>query len=844
MTFEVVLAEKNELAEDAYTHIYPFCKPLGSGHYVSDNVVIISTNGHLRKLVEPDGYDIRYKKWNKEDLPLCLRPIKKEPIPGKENRHQQVIQYLKKATKVIHLGDPDDEGQLICDEMMDAANYTGQVDRVYLTSRTESHVKQRFSQAVDNKTCIRDGYAAFARSVGDLWYGVNLSRVNTISAQEAGYDVKLNVGRVKNAIIGLVVRRDREFESHKKSYYYDVFGTFSVNGLSFNAKYITTNTDPIDDKNRIIDKGYANGIVNNISGAQATILSATTELKEVSPPLPWNLATLSSAAAKKFKLKPDQIMKITQDLRMKHKLITYNRSDVQYLDDTHFQQAPMVLASVAKNSSELAKLVNKANPKIKSRAFNSKYVKVHHGIIPTETVADLSVLTSDELNIYNLVCTLYIAQFYPKYKFNQTDILVGVDGYKFKKSSKKDVELGWKEIFVDSSSDEDDEESNDEFSGASLADLRTNMNGNCIKGIVEDKETKPRPRYTFDTLMKDMNNIAKYCKDEKIKNLFLEKDKDNPAAHGSIGTAATQGPILKELFEIGYFKDEKSKIISTQLCRDFFDSQPEDATMPDMTALWFEKQKMIAEGKYTVEEFLKEVEDHIVREVARVKESGVSLNIKVERCPKCENPLKRNKSQHGFYWYCSNYKNGCKDTYKDEKGKPVLEVKKPKLTGRQCPECNKDIVERSGKHGPFNCCSGYPECKYIERTGLEITGRKCPQCGKDTVIRDGKFGKFECCSGYPECKHIVKEEKPIANTTGEKCPQCNSDIVERDGLHGKWKSCSNYPKCKWTPPKKVLEETGEICPKCNSPMVRRTSKDGTKVFLGCSAFPKCNHIEW
>lgn len=145
-----------------------------------------------------------------------------------------------------------------------------------------------------------------------------------------------------------------------------------------------------------------------------------------------------------------------------------------------------------------------------------------------------------------------------------------------------------------------------------------------------------------------------------------------------------------------------------------------------------------------------------------------------------------------------------------------------------------------------------------ERPKAEATGNKCPECNSDMVMKSGKFGDFEACSNYPACKHIAKKEKlefaPAAagtpdygvKCTGEICPECKSAIIERDGKFGRFKTCSNYPKCKWTPPKPERpkpEATDKLCSKCGKPMLKRNSKDGTKQFLACSGYPDCKNID-
>ena len=81
----------------------------------------------------------------------------------------------------------------------------------------------------------------------------------------------------------------------------------------------------------------------------------------------------------------------------------------------------MILAAIGQNAPLFARVLAKADPAIKSRAFNNEKVSAHHGIIPTRATADFSRLTEDEQRIYLLIARSYIAQFYPVHEFDQTD---------------------------------------------------------------------------------------------------------------------------------------------------------------------------------------------------------------------------------------------------------------------------------------------------------------------------------------------------------------------------------------------------------------------------------------
>lgn len=132
----------------------------------------------------------------------------------------------------------------------------------------------------------------------------------------------------------------------------------------------------------------------------------------------------------------------------------------------------------------------------------------------------------------------------------------------------------------------------------------------------------------------------------------------------------------------------------------------------------------------------------------------------------------------------------------------------------------------------------------------EKTGENCPECKKPLIERFGRYGRFQACSGYPKCKFsqpIVdaenkKEEKEIEKQTQEKCEKCGSEMVLKEGRFGQFLACTKYPKCKFT--KAILKKTGDKCPDCKKgEVIEKKTKRG-KVFWGCSNYPKCKWASW
>ena len=105
--------------------------------------------------------------------------------------------------------------------------------------------------------------------------------------------------------------------------------------------------------------------------------------------------------------------------------------------------------------------------------------------------------------------------------------------------------------------------------------------------------------------------------------------------------------------------------------------------------------------------------------------------------------------------------------------------------------------------------------------------RKCPECESDLIVRTGRYGKFIGCSNYPKCKHMEPIEKP--KDTNVKCAECKqANMLARKSRFGKlFYSCERYPDCKYAV---WNEPVDEACPKCKWPIltIKTTKRRGTE----------------
>ncbi|PHY90914.1 DNA topoisomerase, partial [Campylobacter vulpis] len=288
------------------------------------------------------------------------------------------------------------------------------------------------------------------------------------------------------------------------------------------------------------------------------------------------------------------------------------------------------------------------------------------------------------------------------------------------KTTKSGFRSLWKNIDTDK-----EEELDSDKNEYDLSSLKDNDNAKCALVQIEKKQTKPRPYYTMTTLLKDLNSVAKYVSDEKIKKLLMEKDKDKKGESGGIGTPATRSNHIKTLIEREYIevsKDKKQVVKSTQKGRDLIALSPKALTTPDMTALWFEQQKMIEAQELTRGQFLEEVTKEVIGEIQRISNNKdfkilEDKNQQKIQCPQCDKGyLIKRKGKYGDFWGCSEYKEGCKAIYPDNKGKPNFETKQNNSdTTYKCPQCDKGFLQRmkskNGKSWWWGCNEFKQGCK-------------------------------------------------------------------------------------------------------------------------------------
>ena len=688
---KVVIAEKKQVAEAVAKAILN--NPKNSRGYISDGETYVTwCSGHLLELAEPASYNPELKQWKMESLPFYIREVKHVPVDRTKEQLKVVVDLLKETDLVYHCGDPDDEGQLIVDEVLDYVKYSKNVKRVLFNDNNPNIIKKAFADAKDNSEYRHLGYKALGRSSSDWHYGLNLTRAFTVVEQRRGSQDVYPVGRVQDVIKGLVVRRCREIDSFKPQSYFVIKSLFDKDGQEVNgATYKTllnpmlTDNDALDSDNRIKAVEYAEKVKNSIlNNSNFKVVNIEVEDKYQAPPLPYNLLKLQMDMSRKYNISLDRTLEITQELRDDFNAITYNRSDCQYLNDDTFTDSPERLNQISINAPIFAGVISKADTNLKSKCFNTEIVNehAHHAIIPTLDPFDFNALSDEQKKCYQLIARSFVAQFYPNHDYKlQTVSLSNEQGDNFTITTKTVVNNGWKNLYKNDAGNEETEE--EEF-----AELSVQLNiGDYLIAVspdYESKKTKPPAYYTEATLAGELTKVAKYIKDPELKKIMIEKDAGKKGEHGGIGTSATRSTIIKELFAKGFLILEKKKVKATDKAYQLYDKLPDNAKYPDLTAIWHDDLKNIRTREDSIN-FVQKVMRSVASMVSDLKTELNSIEVKTYNCPTCEKELRKYNGSNGMFWSCVGYKDqSCKYSCTDDNGVPTF--KKAEYPKKSAPK--------------------------------------------------------------------------------------------------------------------------------------------------------------
>ena len=748
--------------------------------------------GHILRQAEPNEYDAKYKMWRAEDLPIVPAKWKLLVDESCVKQFNIIKGLIAKADEIIHAGDPDREGQLLIDEVLEYVGNTKPVKRILLNALDEKSIKKANASLRENSEFFNLKQSALARARADWLIGMNLSRAYTLAARRAGHRVVLPIGRVKTPTLALVVRREREIEGFKPVDYYTIKADFQHAQGSFQAAWKPKEDQPgLDAEGRLLDAKRAEEKLALFTAEprEGMVSSYQKARKKESQRLPFSLSSLQVLAGKRFGYDPQLVLDTAQKL-YERKLTTYPRSDCEYLPLNQFGDAAAILRNLAGvQDAQLSAWGKGANAKIKSRAWNDKKISAHHAIIPTTVAVKLETLSETERNLYFLIAQAYLAQFYPVHVYDQTKVGITYKDELFTASGRVVVDAGWKALYMAGGKAEKDESDGaEEEDSASLPAMKKKDAVQYVKGQLDQKATKPPVRFTPATLLAGMKEIHKYVKDpesrKKLKDVY------------GIGTEATRATIIDDLIKRKFLKQQGKKkyLLPTPAAYLLVDALPDEMIYPDSTAIWEDHLHSMADGEGTLEAFLQAQIDFT--RLLCEKAFGVKMEVKGDHpCPRCKNGvLVKRHGKNGDFWGCSNYPR-CRMSCDDQDGKPDLASasKRPasmpdRAAGVQTQAAPATQAYSSPYLSPEEMAAFQAEYQPVVSAQQLAAKQRGGGAGK-------RWGEDKPHYSASPLEHM-QDSAGKAPESGYLCPRCREGRLRRiNGKNGAFWGCTNYPQC-------------------------------------------------
>ncbi|WP_312757159.1 DNA topoisomerase III [Pantoea brenneri] len=588
------IAEKPSLGR-AIADVLPKPHRRGDGFIACGNDQVVTwCVGHLLEQAQPDSYDSRYARWSLADLPIVPQKWQLKPRPSVAKQLKVVEGLLAQASEIVHAGDPDREGQLLVDEVLDYLNLPAEkrsrVQRCLINDLNPQAVDRAVNRLRENREFIPLCVSALARARADWLYGINMTRAWTLLGRSAGYDGVLSVGRVQTPVLGLVVRRDEEIENFLPKDYFEVKAhIITPDQVRFVASWVPSEAcEPWqDEEGRLLKRALADHVVTRITGQPAAVTAYSDKRENEGAPLPFSLSSLQIEAAKRYGLSAQTVLDTCQRLYETHKLITYPRSDSRYLPEEHFAGRHAVLNAIQAHQPQLTPPAD-FDADRRNRCWDDKKVDAHHAIIPTARAGSVK-LSENEQNIYALVARQYLMQFCPDAVFRKCVIELEIAGGKFVAKARFLAEAGWRALLGNKERDEEND-------GMPLPVVAKGDELLCERGEVLAKQTQPPRPFTDATILSAMTGIARFVQDKELKKVLRATD--------GLGTEATRAGIIELLFRRGFLVKKGRYIHSTEAGRALIQSLPDLAARPDMTAQWESTLTRISEKACRYDEFM------------------------------------------------------------------------------------------------------------------------------------------------------------------------------------------------------------------------------------------------
>ncbi|QWG48749.1 DNA topoisomerase III [Bacillus mycoides] len=721
MAKSIVIAEKPSVARDIARVLK--CDKKGNGYLEGSKYIVTWALGHLVTLADPESYDVKYKQWNLEDLPMLPERLKLTVIKQTGKQFNAVKSQLlrKDVNEIIIATDAGREGELVARWIIDKVKMQKPIKRLWISSVTDKAIKDGFVNLKPGKAYDNLYASAVARSEADWYIGLNATRALTTR-----FNAQLNCGRVQTPTVAMIASREDEIKHFKAQTYYGIEAQ--------TAERLKLTWQDTKGNSRSFNKEKTDAIVNKISKQNATVVDIDKKQKKSFAPGLYDLTELQRDANKIFGYSAKETLNIMQKLYEQHKVLTYPRTDSRYISSDIVGTLPERLKAcgVGEYRPLAHKVLQKPVKSNKSFVDDSK-VSDHHAIIPTESYVNFSAFTDKERKIYDLVVKRFLAVLFPAFEYEQLTLRTKIGDETFIARGKTVLHAGWKEVYANRFEDDD---ASDDVKEQILPRIEKGDTLN-IKLIVQTSgQTKAPARFNEATLLSAMENPTKYM-DTQNKQLA-----DTLKSTGGLGTVATRADIIDKLFNSFLLEKRGKDIHITSKGRQLLDLVPEELKSPTLTGEWEQKLEAIAKGKLKKEVFISEMKNYTKEIVAEIKSSDKKYkhdNISTKSCPDCGKPMLEVNGKKGKMLVCQDRECGHRKNVS-------------RTTNARCPQCKKKLELRGEGAGQIFAC----KCGYREKLSTFQERRK-KESGSKADKRDVQ--KY--------MKQQNKEEEPLNNPFAE-----------------------------------------------------------------------------
>lgn len=580
--------------------------------YMEGNGYMVSwCFGHLVGLKFPDAYSENWAaKWSFAQLPMIPENWEFQVSESTKQQFKILKELMTSSdvTEIICATDADREGECIFRYVYDLVKCRKPVKRLWISSLEESAIKDGFHKLKDGSAYDNLYQAGFCRAKADWLVGMNGSRLFSVR-----YNAHLNTGRVQTPTLAMIVKRDADIANFVKQKYFTV-----VLDMKFPAESA-----------RIDEKNTADMLASSCNGKTVTVTDVKKEVRSISAPKLFDLTALQREANKKFGYTAQQTLDYMQSLYEK-KLVTYPRTDSQYLSDDMEQTAYALIPAI----SEHFGFGTVAEPNLKA-VINNRKVTGHHAIIPTESgvKCDISALAVGEQNILKLVALRLLCASASAYRYDAVKVTLECENTAFTAIGRTILESGWKALDGKIGESEKSDEKR-------LPDLENGMTF-IAKASKSEHFTSPPKAFTEDTLLSTMEHAG-------------AEEFDENAEKKGLGTPATRANTIENLVRHGYIQRDGKKISSTDKGRNLIRVMPDEVKSAQLTADWENKLLAVERGTLSADRFMDEINVFVTDLVCKYSavDDSVSFGEKqpsIGNCPKCGKPVIKGK----YGWYCS-----------------------------------------------------------------------------------------------------------------------------------------------------------------------------------------------